>query len=137
MSIHGSRIDLLAKVQNVTLQGGARNLFQFGPAPMPKTPEPKIIPKPVVEKQPDEAPKPVEPPKPPPPPIPLKFYGYASPSPKGVQRAFFLQGDEIVVAEEGELIQRRYRIVKIGINSCVVEDTQSKHQQTLQMEQTG
>ncbi|MGE5567902.1 MAG: hypothetical protein ACM3S5_02590 [Rhodospirillales bacterium] len=129
------RLDLLAKVQNVTLEGGARNLFQFGPAPMPKTPEPKIIPKPVVEKQPEEAPKPVEPPKPPPPPIPLKFYGYASNSPKGTPRAFFLQGDEIVVAAEGELIQRRYRIVKIGINSCVVEDTQSKHQQTLALEE--
>ncbi len=41
------RLDLLAKVQNVNLEGGERNLFQFGAAPLPKTPEPKIIPKPV------------------------------------------------------------------------------------------
>ncbi len=129
------RLDLLTKVQNVNLEGGERNLFQFGAAPMPKTPEPKIIPKPAPMLQQVEAAKPVEPPKPPPPPIPLKFYGYASNPRPGVQRAFFLQGDEIVVAGEGELIQRRYKVVKIGINSCVVEDTQFKHEQTLPLEE--
>jgi hypothetical protein len=129
------RLDLLTKVQNVSLEGGERNLFQFGAAPLPKTPEPKIIPKPVPMLQQQEvAARPVTPPKPPPPPIPLKFYGYAS-ARAGVQRAFFLQGDEIVVAAEGELIQRRYKVVKIGINSCVVEDTQFKNAQTLALEE--
>ncbi len=129
------RLDLLAKVQNVNLEGGERNLFQFGAAPMPKTPEPKIIPKPSPVEQPAEAAKPVEPPKPPPPPIPLKFYGYASNVRPGVKRAFFLQGEEIVVAAEGDLIQKRYKVVRIGINSCVVEDTQFKHEQTLPLEE--
>jgi hypothetical protein len=129
------RLDLLAKVQNVNLEGGERNLFQFGAAPMPKTPEPKIIPKAVPMEQPVETAKPAEPPKPPPPAIPLKFYGYASNVRPGIKRAFFLQGEEIVVAAEGELIQKRYKVVRIGINSCVVEDTQFKHEQTLPLEE--
>lgn len=130
------RLDLLAKVQGVNLEGGERNLFQFGAVPMPKTPEPKIIPKSSQTPAPVEAAKPAEPPPPPPPPsIPLKFYGYASDSRPGVKRAFFLQGDEIVVAGEGELIQKRYKVVRIGISSCVVEDTQFKHEQTLPLEE--
>ncbi len=130
------RLDLLAKVQSVNLEGGARNLFQFGAVPMPKTPEPKIIPKQSPMQAPVEAARPAAPPPPPPPPpIPLKFYGYASNSRPGLKRAFFLQGDEIVVAGEGELIQKRYKVVRVGIDSCVVEDTQFKHEQTLPLEE--
>lgn len=135
------RFDLLAKVQQVTLEGGVRNLFQFGAAPLPPRPEPKIAvnakavqaaPVAVVNNNtPAAAPAP-----PPPPPIPLKFFGYSSATP-GLKKAFFLQGEEIVVAAEGEMVQKRYRIVRIGVNSCVVEDTHYKHQQTLQMEEAA
>lgn len=126
------RLDLLAKVQSVTMRGGERNLFQFGPAPMPKTPEPKIIPQaPEVAK--GEPVKPVEAVKPPPPPIPLKFYGYSQARP-GVKRAFFLDGDEIIVADEGALVKKRYKVVRIGINSVVVEDIEQKHEQTLALQ---
>lgn len=128
------RLDLLTKVQDVTLQGGARNIFQFGSAPMPKTPEPKIIPKPVAATPIPVNAKPAEPVKPPPPPIPLRFYGYSQARP-GEKRAFFLDGEEIIVATEGELVRRRYKIVRIGINSVVVEDTQSSSQQTLPLQE--
>ena len=40
------RLDLLARVQSVGLEGGSRNVFQFSappPPPAPKTPEPKVI----------------------------------------------------------------------------------------------
>ena len=127
------RLDLPARLQSVTLTGGARNLFQFGPAPLPGTPEPKVIPK--SEEPPREAPKPTDPPKPPPPPIPLKFYGYASDSGPGPRRAFFLNGEDIIVAGEGELIEKRYKVLRIGINSAVVEDIEHKHQQTLALEE--
>jgi hypothetical protein len=131
------RLDLLAKVQAVKFEGGERNLFQFGAAPLPKTPEPKIIPKPAgpaaAENKPAETPG-----KPPPPPIPLKFYGYASQTRPNQKRAFFLEGDEIIMATEGELIKKRYKVVRIGINSVVVEDIEHKNQQTLPLEeQTG
>jgi hypothetical protein len=92
--------------------------------------------KPVAAIKPDE-PKPdtpaAKPPKPPPPPIPLKFYGFVTGS--GPRRAFFLNGDEIFVASEGDLVQKRYKIVRINVTSAVVADTQHEdNQQTLRLE---
>ena len=65
----------------------------------------------------------------PPPPIPLKFFGYSTRG--SVKHAFFLDGDDIDVAGENDLIKNRYKIIHIGVNSVVVEDTQLKNQQTL------
>ena len=76
----------------------------------------------------------ITPAKPPTPPIPLKFYGYVNNARGGTRRAFFLDGDEIFVAGENDLIRNRYKIIRIGVNSAVVEDTTDKHQQTLQLE---
>jgi hypothetical protein len=134
------RLDLLAKVQVVTLEGGERNLFQFGAVPLPKRPEPKIRP---VATAPALGPNglpiasvPAAPaPPPPPPPIPLKFYGYSNRGQQGEKRAFFLDGDEIMVAVEGQTIKGRYKVIRIGINSVVVEDVQFQHQQTLALEE--
>ena len=128
------RFGLLAKVQAVELHGGRRNLFQFGAPPPPppsKEPEPKIIPKPIAKDEVAEAkpPKPAGPP--PPPPIPLKYYGYSSQQGQSRRRAFFLDGEEILVAAEGETVKRRYKVVRIGVNSVVLEDTEHKSQQTL------
>jgi hypothetical protein len=129
------RLDLLAKLQNVKLEAVQRSLFEFSQAPPPKTPEPKIVPKDVAKAK--EAAKEAEnkkakaDTKPPAPPINLKFYGYISPVQTGAKRAFFLDGDEIFVASEGDVIQKRYKVVRIGVNSAVVEDTEHKHQQTL------
>jgi hypothetical protein len=134
------RIDLLAKVQAVANTAGSRNLFQFGTAPvqLPKVPEPKILPRGFSPSGTSSAvglaaaPTPV--PKPPPPPITLKFYGYAAPAPSGARRVFFLDGDEIIVATEGETVKKRYKVVRVGINSVTVEDTQFQHEQTLPLE---
>jgi hypothetical protein len=71
------------------------------------------------------------PPPPPPPPITLKYYGYTAQRADGHKRAFFLDGDDIFVAAEGDLVKRRYKIVRIGVNSVVVEDTQFNNTQTL------
>jgi hypothetical protein len=84
-----------------------------------------------------EPPKPPAPPPPPKaPPIPLKFYGFVNPSKADNKRAFFLDGDDIVIAGEGDTIKKRYKVIRIGINSAVVEDTQfkSNSQQTLPLE---
>lgn len=142
------RLDLLAKLQNVSVEGGMRTLFDFSTPPpaAPAKPDPKIELKPVKDnkksaetaKAESAQGKAAEPAKPPPPPIPLKFYGFSSPKASGggtEKRAFFLEGDEIHVAGEGELIKRRYKVVRIGINSAIVEDIEHKHQQTLALEQ--
>jgi hypothetical protein len=130
-------LDLLAKLRNLPMEGGARSVFKEGTAPTPPAPDPVTIkPGPIVAKAGDpanaEPPKPTgPPPTPPPPPIPLKFYGYANQQKGGPKRAFFLEGEDIFVAGENETVHNRYRIIKIGVNSAVVEDTTDKHQQTL------
>ena len=47
------------------------------------------------------------------------------------ERIFFLDGEEIVVAGEGDLIKKRYKVVRIGVTSVEVEDTQFNHTQML------
>jgi hypothetical protein len=74
---------------------------------------------------------PVTPPNPSPPPIPLKFYGYVGESQGPSKGAFFLDGEDIVVAGENDVIRSRYKVVRIGVNSAIVEDTATKNQQTL------
>ncbi|MBL8179495.1 MAG: hypothetical protein JNK48_32750 [Bryobacterales bacterium] len=141
------RMDLVTRLQNVTLSGGQRSLFEISnlPDPVPSTTGQPDIKIPVGKKLLHERlaramgpdPKPVPPaptPKPPPPPIPLKFYGYSSPK-TGAKRAFFLEGEEIHVIQEGDLVKKRYRIVKIGLKSVVVEDVEHKHEQTMPLEE--
>jgi endonuclease YncB( thermonuclease family) len=76
---------------------------------------------------------------PPPPPIALKYYGFSTARNNGRKVAFFLDGDEISVAGEGETVKKRYRVVRIGVNSVLMEDTESKRQQSLPLteEQPG
>jgi hypothetical protein len=85
--------------------------------------------------KPDEVKGPVTQSKPPPTPIPFKFYGYAAPPRSGPRRAFFIDGEEIFIVGENEMIRNRYKIIRIGVNSAVVEDTKDKHQQTLPLEE--
>ncbi len=127
------KLDLMAKLQATPLEGGERSLFEFGAEPRPPLPHVDPVkpqPLPVVPAA-LVAAAPAAPPKPVIPPIPLKFYGYVSESEGPSRRAFFLDGEDIVVAGENDLIRNRYKIIRIGINSAVVEDTTNKNQQTL------
>ena len=78
-----------------------------------------------------EPPKDTGPPKPPPLNLPWKYYGYTSPRGSSQKKAFFLDGEEILIANEGEVLKSKYRVVRIGVNSVVLEDTDTKSQQTL------
>jgi hypothetical protein len=128
------RLDLLAKVQAVELGPAERNLFQFGAA-VPEVKEPrKIIPKTPAEiaREQQRAAELTGPTPPPPPPaIALKYYGYVAQRADGRKRAFFLDGDDIFVAAEGDLVKKRYKVVRIGLTSVVVEDMQFNNTQTL------
>ena len=134
-------LDLLAKLQDVKVEGVARSLFEFSKEPPPQevalVKDPGPIHPQFTPYGPPAPPKPAPPPPAPKaPPIPLKFYGFINPTRTvGPKRAFFLDGDEIIVASEGQVIKNRYKIVRIGINSAVVEDTQFKDsEQTLPLE---
>jgi len=137
------RLDLLAKLQQVKFEGGHRSLFEFSQPRPPKTPEVKIAPRPgrpgslPVITPVAGGPKPngAAPVKPPPPPITFKYFGFINPSKGGAKRAFFLDGEDIFVAGEGEVFKQHYKVVRIGVSSAVVEDTQHQHQQTLALEE--
>ena len=129
------RLDLLARLQDVPSAGSGRNLFQAGlaPPPKPKGPEPIIQ---VVKRLP--GPPEIVPPGPPvvagPPPLPpitFKYYGLTTVRPNGRRTAFFMSGEEILIRAVGDMVAGSYKLVSIGLTSAVVEDTQSKRQQTV------
>ena len=125
--------DLLAKVREVPPAGGTRNLFEVGlappkPAEKPKGEEPKIF----IAQGPKQPPPPPPPaPPPPPPPIPLKLYGVVTMRNTGKRTACFIDGEDILVASEGDILKRRYKIVSIGAKLVTVEDMDAKRQQSL------
>jgi len=132
------RLDLLAKVQNVEAPASMRNIFQYGAAPPPPSAKPIDLPKTpkIAVKTPPPPPTPTGPPPPPPkptaPPMTFKYYGYAASKADGHKRAFLLDGDDIIIGAENDAIKRgRYKIVRIGVNSIVIEDTQFQSTQTL------
>jgi len=127
------RLDLLAKLQEVKVEGGQRSLFDFGSVPLPKTPEPKVIPAPIQTVQ-APPPPPVEPPKPTAPPVTLKYYGYTMPFKEGPKKAFFLDGDQILLAIEGDVLKKQYRVVKISGTSVVLLDLQFNEEKTVPIE---
>jgi hypothetical protein len=112
------RLDLLKSSEDVSYKGSGRDIFQ-------NQPEPAKIPdaiKPVID------PGPKKPP--PPPPIPLKFYGFSG-NKSGPKQVFLSKGDDIFIAKEGQIVDRRYKILKIGPNSIEVEDVLNNNRQTL------
>lgn len=111
------RMDLLKSSEDVTYKGAGRDIFQNQPEPAIPQPVKKVI---------DTGP----PPPPPPPPIPLKFYGFSG-NKSGPKQAFLSKGDDIFIAKEGQIIDRRYKILKIGPNSIEVEDVLNNNRQTL------
>jgi hypothetical protein len=54
----------------------------------------------------------------------------------GQKAAFLLDGDDIMVVRENETVKQRYKIVRIALNSIVIEDTQAKSTQTLALQDT-
>jgi hypothetical protein len=57
----------------------------------------------------------------PPPPIPLKFFGFAN-RPGQLKKVFLSKGDDVFIAGEGEIIDRRYRVVRISATSVEIQD---------------
>jgi hypothetical protein len=106
--------------------GSGRNIFSMTSAPID-------IPKPIAAVRPKGPVVPVYTPPPgppPPPPIDLKFFGTAT-SADGTRRAFLLKGDDVFLASDGDIVQRRYKILTISANSVLVEDMANNNRQTL------
>lgn len=109
----------LELAENELYRGTGRNIFRFGeirhsngisvpPKPLPPAP---VVGR-VVQ------------------PIALRFFGFASLA-NEPRKAFLGRGDAIFVANEGEIVDRRYRVVRIDSDSVLVEDLIEKSVHTL------
>jgi len=105
----GRNIFNMEEVKIPQMQGSARQITEMGP-PMPPTPTPT----------------------PPPPPIPLKFYGFAS---KGSEpkRIFLDDEGEVFVARQGDIVERKYKVIQINNTSVIIEDVLYSNRQTIQL----
>jgi hypothetical protein len=110
------RLDLLATSEQTLYEGHGRNIFV-------SQAEDVIIPKPIAPGTPDaqheigyKTPTPQQPP-----PIPLRFYGFASRA--GEPKKIFLKlGEDVFVAGEGEIVDRRYKVIRISPTSVEIQD---------------
>lgn len=117
------RFDLLKQGEGQQYEGSKRNIFESHPVDIPKPIDPGIKPGPQT---------PAPPVVPVPPPIPLKFYGFAT-QPGQAKRVFLAStnSDDVFVGSEGQVINRRYRIVKVNNTSVDVEDILNNNRQTI------
>jgi hypothetical protein len=113
------RLDLLASTEQTVYEGRGRNIFvsqaedvvipPVGSSPVTDGKKPEAI---------------YTPPQvPAAPPIPLKFYGFASRP--GEPKKIFLKsmtGEDVFVAGEGEIVDRRYKVIHITPTSVSIQD---------------
>lgn len=120
-ALHLDRIERLRKLE---YRSNGRDIFS---AELPPPPAPKVV----------KTPVPQGPPLPPPDPpltLPFKFYGFSADPQSGRRRAFFTNGEEVFIASEGDLVQGRFRVVKINNTSAELEETSSHKHATLNLD---
>jgi hypothetical protein len=112
--------------RKVKYEAGGRNIF---------TMEAEI---PIVDKNPRQVetatPIPTPPTPTPLPPIPLKFFGLEN-KPNEPKRVFLSEGDAVTgtvfVAKQGDIVDRRYRVVQIATAYVVIEDVFTNNKQQI------
>ncbi len=118
----------MAKAENTTYTGTSRNIFSkdsLPPAAINAAIEHPISP---VRTGPVVPPGP-----PPPPPIDLKFYGFATET-GGPKLIFLSHGEDVFVAGEGDVVDGRYKVIRIEATSVTIEDLSYNDQQTLTLQ---
>ena len=117
------QLTLLRASEDIKYTGRGRNIFEAQieiPKPIaPVTPQP-------------QAPQAYVPP--PPPPIPLKFFGFAS-KPGEAKRIFLSSGEDVFIAGEGDIVNRRYKVVRIAPSSVEIEDVLTNNHQSIPLTQ--
>lgn len=118
------RLDLIEKIHKLKYEGTHRDIFSKTPPPPPvATYGPGDVPR--------RVPGPIKPPPPPPPQFPGQFFGTATMPDSGKKLAFFQQGEDVVVVEEGGVIFGGFRLTKIANDSVTVEEISSGRSTTV------
>ena len=109
-------LDRLRAIQKVEYRGSKRNIFDYYSPPIPI--QQAVAPAP-------QGPPPLQ--------VPLRFYGLLEE--RGVRRALLTDGEEVYVAGSGELLLRRFRVVRIGANVIEFEDVTDGRRAVLPLEE--
>jgi hypothetical protein len=117
------RYDWLKASEDTKYEGAGRNIFRAEVE----------IPKPIAPVHVKVAPIIPQGP-PPPPPINLKFFGFAN-KPGEAKKIFLSQGEDVFIAGEGDIVNRRYRILHITPVSVLVEDVLNNNRQSIPLTQ--
>lgn len=119
------QLDRLERIKKLEYKGGGEDIFVHKKAAPP--PQQKVE-TPVVQ-------QPPQPTGPPPLVPPFKFFGYAGDPATGKRRGFFTNGDDIWIVEEGQMIGRSFRLLKLGNANAEVEEVSSGRKATLPLEE--
>jgi hypothetical protein len=114
------RLQLLKSVEGLTYSGNGRNIFT-------EQTEVAALPTPLHDPRTDVPP--------PPPQITLKFFGFTN-KPGEAKKVFLSEGEDVFIASEGDIVNRRYRVVHINPNSVEIEDVLYKHSQSIPLTQS-
>jgi hypothetical protein len=117
-------LNLLTQSEEIKYSGNGRNIFVAGS--MPTIPKPKY--NGTTDHQ--KAAVYIPPPAPAPPPITLRFFGFAS-KPGEAKRIFLSQGEDVFIAGEGDIVDRRYRVLHITNTSVEMEDVINNNRQSI------
>jgi hypothetical protein len=118
------KLSLLAASENTKYTGNGRNIFRAE----------EDIPKPIAPPVKVSQAKTEPPPPPPPPPINLKFFGFAS-KPGEAKRIFLSKGEDVFIAGEGDIVDRRYKVLQIGPASVTIQDVLTNNTQQIPLTQ--
>jgi hypothetical protein len=117
---------LLKQSEEIKYAGNGRNIFVPGSV--------ATIERPKANGTDEQANLHMPPPVPPPPPITLKFFGFAN-KPGEPKRIFLSQGEDVFIAGEGEIVNRRYRVLRISPNAVEMEDVLNNNRQSIPLTQ--
>ena len=122
-------LNLLAQSEEIKYAGNGRNIFVAGS--VATIPVPKKTGATDVDEQTAIRPVPIIPP---PEPIKLKFFGFAN-KPGEPKKIFLSQGEDVFIAGEGEIVNRRYRVLRISPNAVEMEDVINSNRQSIPLTQ--
>jgi hypothetical protein len=120
------QLDLLRQSEDTKYAGMGRNIFVAGSLPIENPRKNGTTDK--------QAKHYTLPSIPPPPPINLKFFGFAS-KPGEPKKVFLSKGEDVFIAGEGDIVDRRYRILRISPASVDVEDVLNNNRQSIPLTQ--
>jgi hypothetical protein len=121
------RLDLLKSSEDTKYTGTGRNIFRVFVEPPPRPVAPVVTPSQTQQAQQQYVP-------PPPPRIELVFYGFAT-SQGGAKRVFLAKNEDVFIAKEGDIVDRRYKVVHISANAVEILDVLSNNRQSIPLTQ--